>query len=168
LLLRLLESTKSHQTTQTDFIITAVTASGFNIGACFTAARAQRPAGSSNTHLIFQSLDGKIWDSPYFRRKYLYPLLEQQCLEGDLYLRPYDGASPTRVISLLYYSMSCYRRGANSHVQRQRARCVRKATPDEVANHGRWRSRNIGCEPMPVHYNEPTLEDMIYLTLLCM
>jgi hypothetical protein len=95
-------------------------------------------------------------------------LLDQQRLAGDPHLLPYDGSSPARTIPLLYYSMGMYRRGANSHVQRQRPGCIRKATPGEVANHGRWRSKNRGGKPMPVHYHEPTLEDLIYITLLCM
>jgi hypothetical protein len=35
-------------------------------------------------------------------------------------------------------------------------------------NHGRWRSRNLGGDTMLVHYDEPTLEDLLYVTLLCM
>jgi hypothetical protein len=59
--------------------------------------------------------------------------------------------------------------GGASYVKRHRPGCIRKATADEVANHGRgWRSRNRGREPMPTHYDKPTLEDLLYITLLCM
>jgi hypothetical protein len=168
LLLKLLESTKSHQTEQVDVILAARTASGFRPGSTYLAALAQRPASALPTDPVFTSRSGKVWDSHYFRHTHLYPLLEQQRREGDPYLLPFDGSTPTRLIPLLYYSMGCYRRGANSHVQRHRPGCVRKADPGEVINHGRWRSKNRGSEPMPVHYHEPTLEDLLYITLLCM
>jgi hypothetical protein len=61
-----------------------------------------------------------------------------------------------------------YHRGANIYVQRQRLGCIRRATANKIANHGRWRSKNRGGEPMPVHYYEPTLEDLLFITLLCM
>jgi hypothetical protein len=167
ILLQLLESTKSHQSQQVDVILAALTASGLAPGAAYLEVCANRPAGLA-TDLVFKSLNGKVWDSHYYRHTHLYPLLEQQRLEGDPYLLPFDGSTPTRHIALLYYSMGLYRRGGNSFVQRHRTGCVRKADPDEVINHGRWRSKNRGSEPMPVHYHEPTLEDLIYITLLCM
>jgi hypothetical protein len=120
------------------------------------------------THPVFQGTTGKTWDSHYFRHTHLYHLLEQQRLEGDAYLHPYDGSTATHTIALLFYSMGTYRRGGTSFVKRHRTNCVRKATPDEVTNHGRWRSRNRGSEPMPTHYDEPILEDLLYITLLCM
>jgi hypothetical protein len=64
--------------------------------------------------------------------------------------------------------MGSYRRGTRSHVERHRAGCIRKASPTEVANHGRGHSKNLSREPMVVHYYEPTLEDLLFLTLLCM
>jgi hypothetical protein len=168
LFLKLLESTKSHQTTQVDMILAALTASGFDLGAAFSVAQDQRPAGSQPTDRIFQSARGKLWDSRFFCHTHVYPLLEQQRLEGDPSLLPYDGVTPTRTIPLLFYSMGSYRCGTNSHVRRCRLLCVRRATPEEIGNHGRWRSRNRGREPMPVHYDEPSSEDLLYITLLCM
>jgi hypothetical protein len=168
LLLKLLESTKSHQTEQVDVILAALTSSGLPAGAAYLDVLAHRPVDALATDLVFTSYRGKTWDSHYFRHTHLYPLLELQRLQGDPYLLPYDGSSPARTISLLFYSMGLYRRGGNSHVQRHRPGCVRKAAADEVINHGRWRSKNRGVEPMPVHYHEPSLEDLLYITLLCM
>jgi hypothetical protein len=167
-LLRLLESTKSHQTTQVDVILASLTASGLDVGTAYAEVMAHRPANADSTSLVFRSLQGKVWNSHYFRHTHVYPLLEQQRSEGDPTLRLFDGSSPARTIAVLYYSMGMYRRGGNSHVQRHRPGCVRKATPDEITNHGRWRSKNRGGEPMPVHYHEPTLEDLLFVTLLCM
>jgi hypothetical protein len=168
LFLALLESTKSHQTTQADVVLAGRSASGFDVAASFTAAFAQRPIGTLDTDFIFRAQNGKRWDSHYFRHTHVYPLLTQQRLEGNPSLLPYDGSTPARSIALLFYSMGSWRRGGNSHVQRQREFCIRKASETEISNHGRWRSRNRGREPMPVHYDEPTNEDLIYLTLLCM
>jgi hypothetical protein len=93
LLLKLLESTKSHQSTQANVIIAACTASGFNVNACHAMVLAHRPQGLAPNDLIFTGYRGHIWDSHYFRHWHLYPLLEQQRLEGDPYLSPYDGSS---------------------------------------------------------------------------
>jgi hypothetical protein len=167
-LLTLLESTKSHQTVQADVILASLTSSGFDLGACYTAAWLQRPAGRPLTDLIFRSARGKPWNSHFFRHAHLYPLLELQRLGGDPHLLPFDGSAPTKSLALLFYSMGSYRRGARSHVERHRPGCMRRASPDEIDNHGRWRSKNRSREPMPVHYYEPTLEDLLFLTLLCM
>jgi hypothetical protein len=43
----------------------------------------------------------------------------------------------------------------------------RKATPDEINEHGRWRTR-YHSESMAVHYNEWEVIDRIMITLLCM
>jgi hypothetical protein len=168
LLLQLLESTKSHQFTQVDQILAARTASGFRLGLSFTAVVARRPVTARATDPLFQSTTGRTWDSHFFWHTHLYHLLEQQRLEGDAYLRPYDSSTATRTIVLLFYSMGTYRRGGTSFIKRHHTGCVRKATPDEVTNHGQWRSRNRGSEPMPTHYDEPILEDLIYITLFCM
>jgi hypothetical protein len=142
-------------------------ASGFQLGTCFTKVLTRRPSWARATDPIFQSLTGKPWDSHDFQHTHLYPLLEQQRLEGNPYFRPYNGSTPILTIAVLLYSMGTYRQGALSFVKRHRPGCVRKATPDEVTNHGRWRSRNRGNEPMPTHYDQPILEDLLYLTLLC-
>ena len=51
--------------------------------------------------------------------------------------------------------------------RRRRPGCVRKATPEEIYIHGRWKLKNSGREIIDLHYLEPTLEDKVYLTLLC-
>jgi hypothetical protein len=50
----------------------------------------------------------------------------------------------------------------------RREGCVREAFKAEIAEHGRWRTQNRGYEAMSEHYNESTLEDRIYITLLFM
>jgi hypothetical protein len=53
-------------------------------------------------------------------------------------------------------------------VTTMRAGCVGAASKAEFAGHGLWRTQNRGYETMSDHYNESTLEDCIYITLLCM
>jgi hypothetical protein len=48
----------------------------------------------------------------------------------------------------------------------RRAGCVQAASKAEIAEHGRWITQNRGYEAMFGHYNESTLEDCIYITLL--
>jgi hypothetical protein len=64
--------------------------------------------------------------------------------------------------------MHSYRRGGRTHVSRRRAHCLRAATKAEITEHGRWRQRNQGHEAMALHYCAPTLEDRLYISLLCM
>jgi hypothetical protein len=49
----------------------------------------------------------------------------------------------------------------------RRAGCVQAASTAEIAEHGRWGTQNRGYEAMLEHYNESTLEEGIYITLLC-
>jgi hypothetical protein len=84
----------------------------------------------------------------------------------DPYLREYDG-SPGKTMAEAFYSMHCYRRGGRSHVSQRRPLCTRKASPEEVNEHGRWR-RNRQNESMAEQYRQWALADRIALTLLCM
>jgi hypothetical protein len=81
---------------------------------------------------------------------HVYPLLYIQRNRSDLSLAP------------------MYRRGGRSQVTTRRAGCVRAASKAEIAELGRWRTQNRGYESMVEHYNKITLEDRIYITLLCM
>ena len=63
--------------------------------------------------------------------------------------------------------MHSYRRGADTHCSRKRDGCLHKANRNEATNHGRWRVKNQGGESMPTHYQEPSIEDRVYLTLMC-
>jgi hypothetical protein len=97
----------------------------------------------------------------------MYPLLNIQRNFGDRNLTPYDGA-PGNSIEANFYSFGMYRRGGRSQVTTMRAGCVWAASEAEVAEHGRRRIQNRGYEAMSEHYNESTLDDRIYITLLCM
>jgi len=116
---------------------------------------------------VFRHASGVPWTSSYFRYTHLYPLLRLQQQMGDPLLAPFND-EPGNTIEDKIYSFHTYRRGGRSHVSRKRALCVRKARPEEVSEHGRWRTRSSSSPDMPTHYREWTIEDRIYITLLCM
>ena len=167
LLLRLLESTKSDQTRTADHVIAYQTSSGLDPGVRLTRALDTRPAGTREEDHIFQTEKGRTWNSYHFRDKYLYPGLYEQWRNGDALLRTY-AADDADKIRKKFYSLGSYRRGGRTHVSRKRPGCHRKATDAEVAEHGRWRTRYHTHSHMPTHYQESSIEDRLYITLLCM
>jgi hypothetical protein len=116
---------------------------------------------------LFRHSNGQRWTSSYFKSTRMYPLLHIQRNRADPSLAPYDGA-PGNSIEVKFSSFWMYRRGGRSQVTMRRAGCVRAASKAEIAEHGRWRTQNRGYEVMSEHYNESTLEDCIYITLLRM
>jgi hypothetical protein len=166
LLLRLLDSTKSDPTKQADVVIAYHTSGGHEPGRWFTTL--QRLVGPVNpSSLIFCHPTGTPWDSQYFRQAHVYPLLQLQRIGGDPYLSAFDGSTGNTIADKLW-SLHMYRRGGNTQTRRHRPPCIRKATREERDEHGRWRRRHTGSEPMQLHYDAPPLEDRIYITLLCM
>jgi hypothetical protein len=97
----------------------------------------------------------------------VYPLLHIETNHRDPIQAPYDGA-PGNSIEAKFDSLGMYRRGVWSQVTMIRAGCVWAASKAENAEHGRWRTHNRGYEAMSEQCNESTLEDRIYITLLCM
>lgn len=167
---RLLEQTKTNRTKVADVVIAFQTGSGLTPGTW--VLRLQSLMGLNNTtakectEQIFQHRSGTNWTSNYFRTTYLLPSLHDQRLAGDPNLRPYDG-SPGNSLADKFWSMHSYRRGGRSHVSRRREGCARKATAEEVTEHGRWRSKRSSMD-MPTAYNEWTIADRISITMLCM
>jgi hypothetical protein len=166
--LRLSPQTKSDQTRTADVFIAYTTASGFSMGRWLHRLRESLGADEfpSDTSLIFQARDGTPWSSLYYRTTSLIPLLEMQRRAGDTHLTPFDG-SPGNSIADKFWSLHSYRRGGRTHVSRVRAGCIRKATPIEVSEHGRWRASRSSMD-MPTLYLEWTPVDRINVTLLCM
>jgi hypothetical protein len=115
---------------------------------------------------LFRHSNGQRCTSSYFKSTHVYPLLHIQRNRGDPSLAPYDGA-PGNSIEAKFYSFGMFRRGGRSQVTMRRAGCVWAAFKAEIAEHGRWRTENRGYEAMSEHYNESTLEDRIYITILC-
>ena len=167
LLLKLLESTKSEQTKTADHIIAYKTASGLSPGHMYGRVWALKGHSASPQELIFVTEKGDPWTSAHFREQHVYPYLYQQLAQGDALLNTYGKSDPNLLRQRLY-SLHSWRRGGRTHVSRRRKGCVRAATEQEIRDHGRWRSRGKIGTDMVTHYREPSYEDRLYITLLCM
>lgn len=161
--------TKSQRFKRADVIMAYKTLSGLALGKWYHRAVRYsylNPHGSP----VFCHLDGTAWTSLFFRQTFLYPSLHKQRLEGDPYLKPFDG-SPGSLNSIesKFWSLHCFRRGARSHVSRGGRfgkHRLKKATRDQTYEHGRWRYRRSG-EPIDVIYREWVPFDRIKITLYC-
>jgi hypothetical protein len=169
---RLAPETKSARSHRPDVPMAYKSLSGYHIGKWFHRARHSSGLGANwgqCTSPIFVTQAGTPWTSKFFRRKYLYPSLHRQRAAGDPYLRPFDG-SPGNTIESKMWSLHCYRRGARSHVSRGGKfgkHRLRRASKDEVYEHGRWRRRRSG-EAIDKIYQAWPIRDRIKLTLCCM
>lgn len=175
ILLRLLEQTKSSQSSVADVVISFCTGSGLSLGKWILRLRACcTPDGRVDTtslwvtdeRFLFEHASGAPWDSAFYRSTFLIPFLQMQRIEGDAYLQPYDG-SPGWTLLEAFYSMHVHRAGGRSHVSQKRPGCFRKATNEEVNEHGRWRLKRSG-ESMAEQYRQWGLPERVAITLLCM
>lgn len=161
----LLPETKSDRTKVADVVVAYTTrASGLSLGTWIDRMKSLWPDTEGDARFIRGS-DGQEWTSHYYRMNFLYPWLEQLKREGDVTLRAFSD-DEGNTIPDKYYSMNSYRRGGRSHVSKRRAG-KREGTETEIYEHGRWRYKRQ-LENMPTRYREFTLEDRIYVTLLCM
>ena len=168
ILLQLLPSTKSSRNKQVDIVIAWDTASGLSLGYWISKLfnLLHKLNWDSPSGYLFRTTSTSPWNSHYFRVHHLYPLLHLQYLNGDATFRHINITS-SHDIPYYVYSMHSYRRGAKTHCTKKRDGCIRKARDCEDIEHGRWRIKNQGKEDMSTHYKEPSIEDRVYLTLLC-
>jgi hypothetical protein len=165
-LLTLTPETKSDATITADIVMAWATSGGFQLGHWLTELRALAVELGWGDGPMFRTHAGRRWTSRHFRTEYLWPLLAEQRSRGDPLFMTCDD-TPGNTIQDKFWSMHMYRRGATSHVARHRDGCVRKATRDEINEHARWRCRNTGSETVSLHYQEMSIEDRLYITLLC-
>jgi len=162
---RLLKQTKTDRTRTADLILAYSSILGLRPGLWVSRLQGLLGLAHGGTcgseDLVFQHHNGKPWDSRYFREQYLIPSLQAQRLASDAALHPYDG-SPSNTLAEKFWSMHSYRRGGRSH-----ARCLRKASPDEVFEHGWWQVKRESMT-MPQAYNEWSPIDRLAILQLCM
>lgn len=167
---RLLPETKTNRAFRPDVYMAYRTVSGLCLGHWVLRARATHlpgPAWPDDHRRIFVSANLRPWTSQFFRQEFLYPVLYSLRDQGDPILAGLD-LSPGNTIADKYWSLHCYRRGARSHVSRAHPGTgMRRATPTEVYEHGRWR-RQRRNEPIDLLYQEWTPFDRVQLTLCCM
>jgi hypothetical protein len=152
--------TKTSRQSRADVVLAYRTISGHRPGLWVKRLLALIPKGDPNVR-VFAHEDGSQWDSLYFRRTFLYPVLTRLRDEGDPYLRPYAN------IPAAFYSLHSYRRGARTQASKLRGSLTRRATPDEIYEHARWR-KSRSSERIDVIYREWPLTDRVQVTLHCM
>lgn len=167
-ILTLLDPTKTNQTSSADVVLAYQTSSGLKPGEWFTLLfhYMDKLGYTSPNCFLFRHEDGTRWSSHFFRHTYLFPYLEMQREAGDVYLQIVDGTEKNTFADK-FYSFHTYRIGAGNHCNRKREGCLRKADPYEKQLQGRWRIKNRGIEAIDIHYQQPTIEDMVWLTLCC-
>jgi hypothetical protein len=111
------------------------------------------------------------WNSSYFRHEYAFPLLEEMRAAGEPTLQVFTDREGQRICDKVW-SMHSWRHSRSKVTRSPRDGDPvplgwRKATLDEINEHGRWRTR-YHSETMALHYNDWELVDRIMLTLLCM
>lgn len=163
--MRLLDETKTNRTKVADVIVAYTSlSSGLSLGLWIDRMKALWP-DAQNDDAFVRGGDGKRFTSAYFRNEYLYPFLHRLKQEGDATLLAFTQEVGNRIEDK-YYSMNSYRRGGSSHSTKSR-KGKKKASAIQVYEHGRWKMKRQ-AENMPTRYREYTLEDRVYITLLCM
>jgi hypothetical protein len=167
--LRLAPDTKSDPTRTADVVIAYTTATGLSLGKWLTRLLQFPP---TTTGFLFSTTTRRVWSSAYFRREYAVPFLEELRLTGEPTLQVFAAREGHRIHNKVW-SMHSWRRGGRSKATKTpragdpRPPGARRASTDEISEHGRWRQR-FRAEAMEVHYNEWDVVDRISITLFCM
>jgi hypothetical protein len=133
--MRLLPETKSNGTKVADVVISYVCASGLTPGLWIKWLSFLWP----NVHsleVIIQGREGRRWTSQYFWKNHMYIWLHTMRSQGDLFLQAFTNVWGQRIKDK-YYSFGTYRCGGCSSCSKQ-SNGMKKATSDEVYEHGRW------------------------------
>ena len=168
--LRLQPDTKSSRDRTADVPIAFETGSGLKPGMWYLRLLEEQgltvPQAQDLDTKVFTHASGVSWDSSYYRTTYLYPALNELRLNGDPALRGYDG-TPGNSIRDKFWAMHSFRRGGRTHVSRRRAGCIRKASKEEINEHGRWRTSRANMD-MATAYLEWSIADRLSITQYCM
>jgi hypothetical protein len=170
-LLNLLQETKTDPCHVANLVMPYETLSGLDLG--FWAEELKKFQPAKEGHL-FSTTHNPRWTSQYFRKVYLWPLLEQMKVEGEPSLQIFGDAPGTRIRDKVY-SIHSYHRAGRSRVSRNarhdepKPRGTRRATDTEIYEHGRWVKRGTGvAEDMAATYNQWSLVERLAITMLCM
>ena len=157
----LLPETKSAQTFRADVIVADTTASGLRPLHWYNRVCTLSPHRQS-TDCIFVNEDGSPWTSLTYCQQFLYPCLSDLKATNDSYLLA--GEIPS-----LFWSLHCYRRGAQTHVDRSSVERshfrFQKSIKLMVYEHGHW---NLCSSSLPIDivYRDWSPRDRVFITLL--
>jgi hypothetical protein len=138
---RLAPETKSNPTRTADVVVAYQSGSGISLGKWM-----QRVLDGQRGAFLFSTQSRHRWNSSYFRHEYAFPLLEEMRAAGEPTLQVFTDREGQRICDKVW-SMHSWRRGGRSKVTRSPREGDpvplggRKATLDEVNEHGRWRTR---------------------------
>jgi hypothetical protein len=166
--LDLTPETKTSRSMKKDVVIAYETLSRLKWGEWFLRYKALmhgRAGWEQDTRYLFCFENGTPWTSAYFRLTYVIPQLYKMKTDGDPYLSKFDDIPGNRIEDWVH-SMHSYRHGARESVGAKQPNTRRKATNDEVYEHGRWR-RKRGNEPIDKQYDRWPLVRRLNLTLFC-
>ena len=160
-------STKGTRSKNAQMVIAYESVSGLSCGRWLRRAyqAADGDDMKGDCRFIFCHASGRKWSSKFYRRTFLYPMLERLRRQGDPLLKAFDD-TPGNTIPEKFWSLHCYRRGARTHATKNSKKDSRRATKDQVYEHGRWRRRRA-TEAIDKQYDEWTTQDRIQITLLC-
>jgi hypothetical protein len=164
----LLPETKSDPTIVADVVTTFTTLSGLSPGKWTLRLKSFRPAIPGK---LFSTATTLGWTSHHFWERFAIPLLEHMRRQREPTLRAFSNRPGNRLKDKIY-SMHTWRRAGRSVVSRLPRHNEpnppgrRKASPDEVYEHGRW-AQNVNSENMPQRYNQWDLADRLAITLFC-
>jgi hypothetical protein len=165
----LLAETKSDPTLVADVVIAYTTLSGLSVGFWLERLLQFAPYYPEK---LFSTATTPEWASLHFRENFAIPILEEHRRLGDPTLSMFSNVPGQRMIDKIY-SIHSWRRAGRSKVSRvprhgePRPRGARKASPEEVYEHGRWEKKQDN-ESMPRRYNQWDLSDRIPVTYFCM
>ncbi|MGH7974465.1 MAG: hypothetical protein ACREBR_02970 [bacterium] len=166
-LLRLRPSTKSDPTKTADVVIAYRTQGNLELGVWLSRLRSEAKTFGWTTGPVFRHEHGRRWDSRYFLRH-----ISSRCSRSN------------RLLETHYFGFLMDLQAILS--RRRSIRCTpivaavvpmcpvndqvfpELAHKGEILEHARWRTRHTGCEDMPLHYQEWTVEDRLYITYLSM
>lgn len=167
--LDLLPETKTDPTVVADVVLAFTSLSGLSPGKWALRVTA---FSSAVPGLLFSTKETPRWTSQHFRRDFAIPLLEVMRLEGEPTLRSFSHKRGHRLQDKVY-SFHSWRRSGRSRVSRlprhnePNPPGTRKASEDEVYEHGRW-TQAVSSETMAQRYNQWDLADRLQISLFCM
>jgi hypothetical protein len=133
----------------------------YYLGRWATRARCYAYNGSASK-IFCHSKNGIAWTSRYFREKYLYPSLRSQQAAGDALLNAFASLAGSHSLAATFWcARTQVTRGGRVSAYR-----FRKATIDQVYEHGRWERKRSG-ERIDVIYREWTTRDRVKITFYC-
>jgi len=167
--LKLLPATKTSQTLAVDVACAWHTGSGMQAGWWWTSLmECLRGLGllDPDRYLFCDPTTHVQWSSSHYRKFHLFPLL-RFFRDKDEYLAQFDESTEATSLAFVFNDFKLWKKSGDTHVQKKRPGCIRKALGIEIYWNGRWKKLVFRTEEMDKRYQLPSLEDRISLSYFC-